>query len=277
MRSPDWAMNTAKLQRFVMRRRWTGQQLRATQVNGCTRIAPSLVALRESDRAGARLASCSRMLRLALTVMMLAGAATARADAVVTDGRFTNVYVYVPDTPGQTWDQHMQQWRPSDWQSFTRASIDHFTDVLMAPSWPSYFGALHQYAGINPPQFFGSYVASANCVAAAIKDLHGGTYQHGGILEETTIRSLANCHASGMDPSPQVNLIFSPQIHVGDPTALPSGNADGPDMCVHGKTAAYHAFGLNTPNFAGKAADQIRRAPAGSRTSRPTSATRMSR
>lgn len=136
--------------------------------------------------------------------LILPTSQAAHADAVVTDGRFTNVYVY-PDPDKETWDDHLKNLpanqKPSDWQRFTRESIDAFTQALMSPDWPSYFGALHQYGGINPPRFFGSYVASKNCVAAALKDLHNG------VLEQTTIRSLSNCHVDGMDPSPQVNLI----------------------------------------------------------------------
>jgi hypothetical protein len=136
--------------------------------------------------------------------------------------------------------------KPSDWQKFTRQSIDAFTQTLMSPAWPSYFGALHQYGGINPPRFFGSYVASQQCVDAAMKDANKG------VIEATTIRSLANCHQSGMDPSPQVNLIFSPDMKIGEPPALPTGAANGPDICSEtGRhTIAYHWWGLNVPNFA---------------------------
>lgn len=171
------------------------------------------------------------------------------ADAVVTDGRFTNVYVY-PDPSRETWEQHMNSLpaniKPDDWQKFTRKNVDAFTQTLMNPAWPNYFGGLHQYGGINPPRFFGSYVASQQCVDAALKDANRG------VVEATTIRSLANCHTAGMDPSPQVNLIFSPDMKIGEPPALPTGAANGPDICGEsGKhTIAYHWWGVNTPNFA---------------------------
>src|SRR5579883_3130952 len=113
------------------------------------------------------------------------------ADTVITDGRFTNVYVY-PDPSRETWEEHLRNLpatiKPSDWQKFTRQSIDNFTQTMMDPSWPSFFGGLHQYGGINPPRFFGSHVASQACVDAAMKDLHNG------VLEWTTARSLSNCH-----------------------------------------------------------------------------------
>jgi hypothetical protein len=171
------------------------------------------------------------------------------ADAVVTDGRFTNVYVF-PDPSRETWEQHLNNlpasMKPDGWQKFTRQSIDAFTQTLMSPAWPSYFGALHQYGGINPPRFFGSHVASQECVDAALKDANKG------VIEATTIRSLANCHQAGKDPSPQVNLIFSPDMKIGEPPALPTGAANGPDICGEtGRHAiAFHWWGLNTPNFA---------------------------
>src|ERR1051326_4444955 len=132
---------------------------------------------------------------------ILLSAAAAHADTVVSDGKFTNVYVF-PNPDRETWEQHLNNLpasqKPADWQKFTRKSIDDFTEALMGPNWPSYFNAMHQYGGINPPRFFGSHVASQKCVNAAMKDLHNG------VLEWTTIRSLSNCHVDGQDPSPQI-------------------------------------------------------------------------
>jgi hypothetical protein len=168
-----------------------------------------------------------------------------QADAVVTNGKFTNVYVF-PDPGRETWEMHLARLRasmkPSDANNFTRAPIDKFTQTLMSPVWPSYFGTLFQYGGINPPGFFGSVVASQQCVDAAMKDLNNG------VLEETTIRSLANCHVDGHDPSPQVNPISSPDIKIGDPALTTNGS----DICsqIGNHTVAYHSGGLNTPNFA---------------------------
>ncbi len=162
--------------------------------------------------------------------------------AVVTDGRFTNIYV-LPDPDKETWEQHMAKLRPGDAAQFTRAAIDRFTATLMKPVWPNYFDTLLQYSGIHPPQFFGSGVASQACVDAAIKDANKG------VIQWATVRSLSNCHVSGMDPSPQVNLIFSPDIRLATiPT--PFGLGTGPEMCTSAtNTNAYHAFGINTPNF----------------------------
>jgi hypothetical protein len=192
-----------------------------------------------------------RLMRGVLVFGAVLAASPARADFVVKNGRFTNVYVY-PESDKFTWDQYMQKLRPGDWQNFTRASIDEFTAALMDPNWPSYFGALHQYGGINPPLFLGSYVAPKRCIDAALNDRHnfGGSPPEL-VLEETTIRSLANCHDLGMDPSPQVNLIFSPDLLIGEPTKFVTDAANGRDFCTKpGKhTVGYHGWGVNTPNF----------------------------
>jgi hypothetical protein len=133
--------------------------------------------------------------------------------------------------------------RRPDAVQFSRASIDAFTAALMNPAWPSYFDALMQYNGIHPPGFFGSSVATQACVNAALKDLHNG------VLQSDMIRSLANCHRAGMDPSPQVNLIFSPDIMIAPPEPV----GTGPEMCTNPKITdrigAWHGGGLNTPNF----------------------------
>jgi hypothetical protein len=181
---------------------------------------------------------------VAVVTMSIASIGMAGAgSAVVTNGRFTNIYV-MPDPARETWEQHMAKLRPGDAAQFSRAAIDKFTTTLMRPTWPSYFDSLFQYSGINPPQFFGSAVASQSCVSAALKDANNG------VIQWATVRSLSNCHISGMDPSPQVNLIFSPDIRL---AAIPTpfGLGTGPEMCTGAtSTNAYHAWGINTPNFA---------------------------
>ena len=176
--------------------------------------------------------------RLFLAILPVTVFAAAHAgSAVVTDGRFTNVYVF-PDPSRETWEQHMARLRP-DGAQFSRAAIDHYSQELMAPVWPSYFDPLHQYNGINPPRFFGSAVASQACVDAAMKDLHNG------VMQWDTIRSLSNCHIDGHDPSPQVALIFSPDIKIAK--IVPFGTAG--DMCATTNIGGWHAWGVNTPNF----------------------------
>jgi hypothetical protein len=156
--------------------------------------------------------------------------------AVVTDGKFTNIYVYRRNSDKETWEQHMAKLRPMDAAKFSRASIDKFSAAFMRRQWPSYFDALFQYSGIRPPRFFGSAVATKACVDAALKD------EHNGVLEWDSIRSLSNCHIAGMDPSPQVTLIFSPDIKI-------AKFGTGPEMCTTSSTKAWHSWGLNTPNF----------------------------
>jgi hypothetical protein len=178
----------------------------------------------------------SKSLALAALLAMCAGTCFA-GSAVVTNGKFTNIYVY-PDPDRETWEQHIARLRP-DAAQFSRANIDRVTQQLMTPGWPSYFDTLFQYNGIHPPQFFGSAVASKACVDAALKDLHNG------VLQWDTIRSLSNCHVAGHDPSPQVTLIFSPDIKIAAITPL----STGPEMCTTSTERAWHAWGLNVPNF----------------------------
>jgi hypothetical protein len=154
----------------------------------------------------------------------------------VSDGRFTNIYV-VRDPVTDNWDDVLLKKRPKDGKDFTRAAIDAFSQKIMDGGWPSYFDPLAQY-GVHPPRFFGSGLASKKCVDAAIKD------EVNGVLPYGTVRTLANCHNDGMDPSPQVNLIFSPEFKLAE-----SGNQA--DMCTMKDPATgYHGGGLNMPNFA---------------------------
>ena len=155
----------------------------------------------------------------------------------VTNGAFTTIYVYShPST--ETWEANMARYRP-DAAQFSRAAIDAFTEKIMTPGWPSYFDSLFQYNGINPPKFFGSAVASQACVDAALHDAYNG------VLQADTIRSLANCHTAGMDPSTQVNLIFGPDIKIANYSPV-GGHA--PEMCANSQNVAWHGGGLNVPN-----------------------------
>ncbi len=175
-----------------------------------------------------------------LVILAIAASAFAQGTAVVTNGRFTNIYVY-PHSDTQSWEQHIASLRPGDAAKFSRASIDRFVETLMRQPWPTYFDSLFQYSGINPPQFFGSAEVNAGCFQAAMKDAHNG------VLQADTIRSLANCHAAGLDPSPQVNLIFSPDVPVATNQLVVT--SPGADMCTTTTTNAWHGGGLNVPNF----------------------------
>jgi hypothetical protein len=190
------------------------------------------------------------------------GVSRASAQAIVTHGKFTNVYVY-PNSDTMTWEDSFKfsSFSPDQPEKFSRASIDAFTRELMRPVWPSYFDPLFQYTtsidtpfgpigkdNIHPPQFFGSGVAPKWCIDKA---LHSVRYLIGRVLDWGTIRDLANCQAvGGMDPSTQVNLIFSPDITIADvpDSLLTPPNEAPPDMCKK-RTNGYHSFGFGVPNF----------------------------
>jgi hypothetical protein len=168
---------------------------------------------------------------------------------IVQNPAFTNLYVY-PTPNTESWEAHIASLRSGDAASFSRVSIDAATDRMMDTTWPTYSDSLFQYhcgfstdCGINPPQFFGSGVVRQSCVDAALADMDAA-----GALTWTTVRSLANCHLDGMDPSPQLNIIFSPDIPIAK-VAFPATSTD-PEMCSTSTTNAYHAWGVNTPNFA---------------------------
>ena len=184
----------------------------------------------------------------ALVLLTTFGVVTATAQ-YVTNGRFTNIYVYQPSFPGESWDDHMRTLRPSDWDKFTSENIDAFTDALMTytPGAPTYFDWLNQYGGIHPPLFLGGAMVRPSCLKAALNDAHNGP------MQSNTIRSLANCHPDGMDPSPQVTLIFSPDIPIGNSPQSAGEFVSGgstSDLCAPGSTVgAWHSGGINVPNY----------------------------
>jgi hypothetical protein len=192
----------------------------------------------------------------------------AAAQPIVPNGYFTNVYVYQKSSPTETWEEHLAAanarepgLRPpatcpipslSNFDAFSRKCIDAFTRELMRPVWPSYFDPLAEYTTsvfgldtkyIHAPLFFGSGVALERCVDDAIRGAHDG------VVQWDTVTALANCHDSGMDPSPQVNLIFSPDIKLAD-VADNLVIRNGPEMCAARQAVAYHAWGVGVPNFA---------------------------
>jgi hypothetical protein len=195
-------------------------------------------------------------------------AAPAAAQAIVPNGYFTNVYVYQKSYPTETWEDHLVAankrdpgLRPheicpipglSNFDAFSRKCIDAFTREVMRPTWPSYFDPLAHYITsqwfgidtkyIHPPLFFGSGVALERCVDHALHDAHNG------VVQWDTVVTLANCHDSGMDPSPQVNLIFSPDIKLAD-VRHNIVFRNGPEMCAAQQADAYHAWGVSVPNF----------------------------
>src|SRR6476646_3447563 len=108
--------------------------------------------------------------------------APATGAAVVTNGKFTNIYLYHQNVPGETWDQHLAALGRTE----TRSAIDGFVGSLTASS---YFFPLTQY-GIFPPTFIGGAPTVASCVEAALKDRVNGAIQW------NTLRSFAACQQS---------------------------------------------------------------------------------
>jgi hypothetical protein len=159
--------------------------------------------------------------------------APATGAAIVTNGKFTNVYLFHQDTLGETWDTHLANRGRTE----TRAAIDGFVSMLTASS---YFFPLTQY-GIFPPVFLGSAPTITDCVEAALRD------QVNGAIQWNTLRSFAACQNSkdGM-PSDQMNIFVSPELNVAGPNFGPDSSQP---LCAPGNPNAYHAWGLGVPNF----------------------------
>jgi hypothetical protein len=152
------------------------------------------------------------------------------------NANFTNIFLYLPTTPGQTWDQHV-----ASLGAPTSEQIDAMTAALVCSS---YFDALTQYA-LNPPIFSGAETTITSCVQAALKDATSNK----GVISFATMRSFAACEQSDNgDASTQVNIFVSPDVKASD------YGQDGTDMCSPGtdgssSTGGYHGFGLGVPNF----------------------------
>jgi hypothetical protein len=159
---------------------------------------------------------------------------TGAADSPNAD--FTNVFLYLPSTPGQTWDQHV-----ASLGAPTSEQINAMTAALVCSS---YFDALTQYA-LNPPIFSGAGATITSCVQAALKDAGSDK----GVIAYATMRTFAGCEQSDDgDASTQVNIFVSPDIKASD------YGQDGTYMCSAGTdgssgTGGYHGFGLSVPNF----------------------------
>ncbi|MEO6966498.1 MAG: hypothetical protein ABI076_11480 [Acidobacteriaceae bacterium] len=160
--------------------------------------------------------------------------APATGGAIVTHGKFTNVYLYQPSFPGETWDHHLAVQHRTE----TRGAIDGFLTSLTRSS---YFFLLTQY-GISPPVFLGGAPTVANCVEDALRD------RVNGVIQWNTLRSFAACQQAhdGM-PSDQMNIFVSPELNVAGPNFGPDSS---PAICRPGSgVSAYHAWGLGVPNF----------------------------
>jgi hypothetical protein len=153
----------------------------------------------------------------------------------VPNADFTNIFLYLPSTPGQTWDQHV-----ASLGAPTSEQIDALTAALVCSS---YFDALTQYA-INPPVFSGAETTITSCVQAALKDAASNK----GVISVATMRTFAGCEQShnGDAFTTQVNIFVSPDVKTSnygqDGTSMCSSGTDGA-----GSTGGNHGFGLNVP------------------------------
>jgi len=153
----------------------------------------------------------------------------------VPNADFTNIFLYLPATPSQTWDQHV-----ASLGAPTSEQIDALTAALVCSS---YFDALTQYA-INPPIFSGAETTITSCVQAALKDAASTS----GVISVATMRTFAGCEQShnGDAFTTQVNIFVSPDVKTSN------YNQDGTSMCSSGtdgggSTGGNHGFGLNVP------------------------------
>jgi hypothetical protein len=174
---------------------------------------------------------------------------------IVTNGVFTNVYLF-PDPDKETWDQHLASLAASVPPPDATESSEAIDAFVLALTQSSYFNTLIQYqttcflcngTGIHAPAFAGDETTVQACVDAAIQGAVPGP--HGKIFGYGTLRSFAACESSsGGNPSPQVNIIVSPEFDV---SAFSFSNLFGTVSggCVANRDSAFHGFGLNVPNF----------------------------
>lgn len=128
--------------------------------------------------------------------------------AVVSNPSFQNVYVFVPTTPNETWDQHIAAFVAANGgptglegslSSETSEAIDALTKAILQSG---YFTFAKQY-GVNPPIFSGSKIANQACLSQATSQSlsFGGT------------SAFVNCEYSIESNLAQVlNLIISPDL-----------------------------------------------------------------
>jgi hypothetical protein len=169
--------------------------------------------------------------------------------AVVTTGRFTNIFFF-RNPSQQTWEQNLAAAHAKDASvdlSETRAAINNFVRTLTQST---YFNRLSQYnAGIagtsgpiNPPIFLGEQETSQSCVDTALSTVHpnpsGLT-----VVGFDALRGLVACQNSqGKNPSDQVNIVLSPEF---DASQIFQSVGD----CTVNKASAYHASFPGIPNF----------------------------
>lgn len=196
--------------------------------------------------------ACALFLMASGNAMAQYAIAPVTGAAIVTHGKFTNIYLY-PDPSAETWDQHLASISasgnavdPAD----TSEAIDAFT---LAISQSHYFDSLMQYRttcflctgdGIHPPLFLGSEKTIKKCVDAAVGDAKNKVFSYG------TLRSFAACEqGAGGNPSDQVNLIVSPEFDVAGGLGPAVGAHPSNGDCASSVDSGFHGWGLSVPNF----------------------------
>ncbi len=174
--------------------------------------------------------------------------------AVVTDGKFANIYLY-PDPSTETWEQHL-----AAQSGFPNAAVetrDNLDAFVLALSQNGYFSRLSQYTSgisplgggpINAPQFLGRQNTIQACVDAAIKDAH--IVNNVKVLDSHTLGTFAGCeNAANGGAATQVNIFLSPEFDAASGFGPAFGIGPNIGVCDKAVASAFHSFGLNIPNF----------------------------
>jgi hypothetical protein len=175
---------------------------------------------------------------------------------VVQNAVFQNIFVYIPATPGETWDQHLANFignqpvfgppTPASLpfvncmdgtgspclQGLTSEAIDNFVQALVSSN---YFLSMENNYGVGAPAFAGEQPLNPQCAREAFGS---GT----GYLNILVFLNCQNPTPPGSPPPPQFNLIFAPDLP-------PPANIAGGEDCVNGSTAdAFHATVVSQVN-----------------------------
>jgi hypothetical protein len=145
--------------------------------------------------------------------------------AIVTDGVFSNIYLWPNPNTDTTWDKHLASLSSGAVQSEKSEVLDEITCDLVSSS---YFDALTQY-GIAPPVFAGEESTLQSCVDSVMANANA----NGGVIQSGALSDFVNCEQSASGPkTTQVNIIVSPDLKVAE-----YGKTQ--DVCATG-SSAYH-------------------------------------
>jgi hypothetical protein len=179
-----------------------------------------------------------------------------------TNAVFKNIFVFLPATPGETWDQHLAtyiqnnpQYGPQGGcmdgttspclQGLTSEAIDNYVQALVNSN---YFQAMNNSYGIGVPTFTGELPLVPTCAWAYL----GPAATGGTAIGYWSIVNFINCQLpSPTFPAPQLNLIFAPDL----PT--PTNINPPPDLSSEPGGQRSHCFScLRSVNKRGKLPDE---------------------